>query len=79
MWSVVLVVELDGRQVTAERTAEGAGLAPRGEAGLQAQFWGGGRGALSPSSDLPLRRREKSVEGVGLSLEGPGMAGEGHR
>lgn len=75
MWSVVLVVELDGRRVTAERTAQGAGLAPREEVGLQAQF----RGSLSHSSDLSLRRREKSVEGVGLSLEGPGMAGEGHR
>lgn len=72
MWSVVLVVEWDGRQVTAERTAEGAGLAPREEVGLQAQFCGRRGLSLSHSSDLSLRRREKSVEGVGLRLEGPG-------
>lgn len=57
MWTVVLVVELGGRQVTAERTAEGAGLAPREEVGLQAQFRGGRRVSLSHSSDLSLRRR----------------------
>lgn len=45
--------------------------------GLQIQVWG----SLCHKSELSRRRagEERGVEGTGLSLEGPMIAGEGHR